>query len=83
MRNNYAASPHVQGVRWEETSCKIERITMDESENDFAHLAVTETDELGMYAVVLCPKRDVKTKVKLADKVILMPAESFVCAAIA
>ena len=42
---------------------------MEEDVADFAYLAVTETNDLGMYAVVLCPKQVRKTNVKHGDKV--------------
>ena len=58
-----------QGLHWEEQACRVEKIRMEEEEDDHAHMAVAEVEELGMFAVVLCPKLDVKTDVKHGDKV--------------
>lgn len=60
---------HLQGSSWEESTSKVEKILINGNESDCAYLAVTETDELGMYAVILCSRRDVRSNVKLDDKV--------------
>ena len=58
-----------KGLTWEEIASKLEKICLEDGSSDFIHVLVAETDELGMYAVVLGPRRDVKRNVNHGDKV--------------
>ncbi|CAK8692992.1 unnamed protein product [Clavelina lepadiformis] len=51
-----------EGFTWEEAGSQLEKIYMDNntSDPDTVYFATTETDELGLYAVVLCSRQDVK-----------------------
>lgn len=57
-----------QGGVWEELVSRLVEVQMDQSDDSSVHdrpiktvnFVTVETDELGMFALVLCPRQDVK-----------------------